>query len=430
MTNKKITELSAREILDSRGNPTVAAELTLENEFVGLAAVPSGASIGKYEAVELRDNDPKRYKGKGVLRAVNNIKTEIKSAILGKEFNQESLDKLLIELDGTENKGKLGANATLGVSMAFARACSQAEKQELYQYLNILSGEGELQLPQPMFNIINGGKHADSGLDIQEFMLAPINFPSFHEKLRVASEIFHNLEEILKSRGLKTSVGDEGGFAPELKSNEEALDLIVEAIEKDGYSKEDVQIGLDSAANSFYNIESQKYEVKIQGVKKEINSDELLNWYVELIKNYPIQLIEDGFAEDDWEGFQKFNKMLGDKITNVGDDLLVTNIKRIKLAIEKQAVNAVLIKLNQIGTVSETIAAIKLTKKQGWKPFVSHRSGETEDTFIADLSVGLVCPLIKFGSLSRTDRICKYNRLMLIEDKMTSQVGYSNPVIS
>jgi enolase len=418
MINKKIITLSAREILDSRGNPTVSVGVILENEFIGLAAVPSGASTGKYEAVELRDNDVQRYKGKGVLQAVSNVQMKIKKAIVGQEFNQKSLDKLLIELDGTENKSQLGANAILGVSMAFARACASAEKQELYQYLNNLSGETELQLPQPMFNIINGGKHADSGLDIQEFMLAPINFPTFHEKLRVASEIFHTLEEILKNRGLKTSVGDEGGFAPELKSNEEALDFIVEAIEKAGYSKEDVKIGLDSAASSFYNVENKKYAVKIKGVKKEINSEELLDWYAELIKNYPIMLIEDGFAEDDWEGFQKFNQMLGEKIINVGDDLLVTNIKRIQQAVEKQAVNAVLIKLNQIGTVSETIEAIKLTKQQGWKPFVSHRSGETEDTFIADLAVGLACPLIKSGSLSRTERICKYNRLMLIEDQI------------
>lgn len=415
---KKITALSAREILDSRGNPTVAVELIVEDIFIGTAAVPSGASTGKYEAVELRDNDPQRYKGLGVLQAVKNVQTEIKEALVGQEFDQESLDKKLIELDGTENKSRLGANAILGVSMAFARAYALSEKQELYQYLQNLSGETELQLSQPMFNIINGGKHADSGLDIQEFMLAPVNFPTFHEKLRVASEIFHTLAEILKSQGLATSVGDEGGFAPKLPSNEKALDLIVTAIEKAGYTTEDVKIGLDSAASSFYNSDNQKYELKIQGVRKEINSIELLGWYEELIKKYPIILIEDAFAEDDWEGFQKFNQTLGEKIINVGDDLLVTNIKRIKQAIEKQAINAVLIKLNQIGTVSETIAAIKLTKEQGWKPMVSHRSGETEDTFIADLAVGLNCPLIKSGSLSRTDRICKYNRLMLIEDRI------------
>ncbi len=418
MPTKKITGLSAREILDSRGNPTISVELILDDKFSGMAAVPSGASTGKYEAVELRDNDSKRYKGLGVLQAVKNVQTEIKTALLGQEFNQESLDKKLIELDGTENKSRLGANATLGVSLAFARAYANSEKQELYQYLQNLSGEKKLQLPQPLFNIINGGKHADSGLDIQEFMLAPVNFPTFHEKLRVASEIFHTLAEILKSQELATSVGDEGGFAPKLEANEKALDLIVEAIEKAGYTTEDVKIGLDSAASSFYNVDSQKYELKIQGVKKEINSDELLDWYGELIEKYPIMLIEDGFAEDDWEGFQKFNQTLGGKIINVGDDLLVTNIQRIEQAIEKQAVNAVLIKLNQIGTVSETLSAIKLTKKQSWKPFVSHRSGETEDTFIADLAVGLNCPLIKSGSLSRTDRICKYNRLMLIEDQI------------
>jgi enolase len=418
MQIKKITGLSGREILDSRGNPTVAVELILENKFIGLAAVPSGASTGKYEAVELRDNDPKRYKGKGVLQAVNNVQAIIGGAVLNKGFNQESLDKLLIELDGTENKSQLGANAILGVSMAFARAYAFSEKQELYQYLQNLSGEIKLRLPQPMFNIINGGKHADSGLDIQEFMIAPVNFPSFHEKLRVASEIFHTLAEILQSRGMKTSVGDEGGFAPELKSNEEALDFIIEAIEKAGYSKEDVKIGLDSAASSFYNSANQKYAIKIQGVKKELNSEELLNWYDELTKKYPLMLIEDALAEDDWAGFQKFNQTLGDKIINVGDDLLVTNIQRIEMAIEKQAVNSVLIKLNQIGTVSETLSAVKLTKEQGWQPFVSHRSGETEDTFIADLAVGLACPLIKSGSLSRTDRLCKYNRLMLIEDQI------------
>lgn len=419
MPTKKITGLSAREILDSRGNPTVAVELILEDKFTGIAAVPSGASTGKYEAVELRDNDPQRYKGLGVLQAVKNIQTEIKAAVSGQEFDQESLDKKLIELDGTENKSHLGANATLGVSLAFARAWALSEKQELYQYLQNLSGENKLQLPQPLFNIINGGQHADSGLDIQEFMLAPVNFPTFHEKLRVASEIFHTLAEILQSQGWATSVGDEGGFAPKLPSNEKALDLIVEAIAKAGYTTEDVKVGLDSAASSFYNTENKKYELKINGDRKEINSDELLSWYEELIKEYPITLIEDPFAEDDWEGFQKFNQTLGAKITNVGDDLTVTNIKRIEQAIEKQAINAVLIKLNQIGTLSETLAAIKLTKKQGWKPMVSHRSGETEDTFIADLAVGLNCPLIKSGSLSRTDRICKYNRLMLIEDQIT-----------
>jgi len=302
--------------------------------------------------------------------------------------------------------------------MAFARATANSQNIELYQYLNLLIGNTVIELPQPMFNIINGGKHADSGMDIQEFMLAPVNFPNFHEKLRVASEVFHTLAKILKSKGYKISVGDEGGFAPELKSNEEALELIVEAIEKAGYSTGDVKIGLDCAASSFYNTETKRYDLKISGEAKSINNDELVVWYQELVEKFPIMLIEDGLDEDDWEGFQKFNQTLGDKITNTGDDLLVTNIKRIKQAIELKAVNSVLIKLNQIGTVTETIEAVKLTKEQGWKPFVSHRSGETEDTFIADLSAGLACPLIKSGSLSRTERICKYNRLMLIEDKI------------
>lgn len=417
---QKIAFLSAREILDSRGNPTISVELHLENGPIGIAAVPSGASTGKYEAVELRDEDPSRYRGKGVLKAVHNVEGKIREAIMNKEFDQTSLDKFLIDLDGTENKANLGANAILGVSMAFARASADAEHQELYEYLNGLIGDTEMKLPQPMFNVINGGKHADSGLDIQEFMLAPINFPDFHEKLRVGSEIFHTLADILKERGYKTSVGDEGGFAPELQSNEEALQLIVEAIEKAGYTTADVKIGLDCAANSFYNTETKMYDLKISGVTKSIGNDELIVWYQDLVGKFPIMLIEDGFDEDDWEGFQKLNKVLGDTITNVGDDLLVTNIKRIEQAIEKNAVNSVLIKLNQIGTVTETIDAVRMTKAQGWKPFVSHRSGETEDTFIADLSVGLACPLIKSGSLSRTERICKYNRLMLIEERVLS----------
>lgn len=414
----KITFVSAREILDSRGNPTVAVKLTLDDKFNGNSAVPSGASTVKYEAIELRDGDTKRYKGKGVLKAVGNIQNEIKNAIIGKEFEQESLDKFLIELDGTENKTKLGANAIFGVSMAFARAAVDCKNQELYQYLNVLIGDTEVELPQPMFNVINGGKHADSRLDIQEFMIAPINFPNFHEKLRVAAEIFHTLKEILESKGYKTSVGDEGGFAPSLKSNKEALELIVEAIKQAGYNTDDVKIGMDCAANSFFDSENKKYNLKVAGEIKSLSNDELLDWYKNLIEKFPIVLIEDGFNEDDWEGFKKFNNALGDKVTNVGDDLLVTNIKRIKQAIELNAVNSVLIKLNQIGTVTETIEAVKLTKTQGWKPFVSHRSGETEDTFIADLSAGLACPLIKSGSLSRTERICKYNRLMLIEDDL------------
>ncbi|OIP59616.1 MAG: phosphopyruvate hydratase, partial [Candidatus Moranbacteria bacterium CG2_30_45_14] len=309
---QKITSLVAREILDSRGNPTISVEITLESGFSAVASVPSGASTGKYEAVELRDNDPKRYKGKGVLTAIQNVETVIKEAIVGKAFDQATLDKTLIDLDGTENKAMLGANAILGVSMAFARASANAEHKELYVYLNDLIGDTEVALPQPMFNIINGGKHADSGLDIQEFMLGPVNFPNFHEKLRVASEIFHTLAEILHNRGYKTSVGDEGGFAPELTSNEEALQFIVEAIEKAGYTADDVKIGLDCAANSYFNTETKLYDLKINGEKRSVNNDELLSWYQEIVAKFPIILIEDGFDEDDWEGFQKFNQVLGD----------------------------------------------------------------------------------------------------------------------
>lgn len=416
--NKKIESVKAREILDSRGNPTVAVELVIKGGFLGTAAVPSGASTGKYEAVELRDGDVKRFKGQGVLQAVKNVNTVINKAIAGKRFDQKLLDNLLIKLDGTPNKAKLGANAILGVSMAFARASALANKQELYVYLNGLANKTRMIMPQPMFNIINGGKHADSGLDIQEFMLAPVNFQNFHEKLRVASEVFHTLKGILSKKGFKTSVGDEGGFAPELKSNEQALDLIVESIKKAGYSTEDVKIGLDAAASSFFNASTGLYELRITGIKKSVKSEAVIVWYQKLLKKYPIMLIEDGLAEDDWAGFTRLTGNLGNQIAIVGDDLLVTNITRIKQAIEKHAVNSVLIKLNQIGSVSETIEAIKLTQSQKWLPFVSHRSGETEDTFIADLSVGLGCPLIKSGSLSRGERICKYNRLLLIEDKL------------
>jgi len=409
----KIEEIKAREILDSRGNPTVSVKIEVDGS-IAESFVPSGASTGVHEAVELRDGGT-RFKGKGVMKAVENVNIEIKNKILNQDFDQSSLDKFLIELDGTENKGRLGANAILGVSMAFARASAMSQGKELYQYLKEISGNPELKLPQPMFNIVNGGKHADSGLDIQEFMLAPVEFESFAEKLRVGSEVFHTLKDILHKKGDAISVGDEGGFAPKLSSNEEALDLIVEAIRQAGYDTSKVKIGLDAAASSFFD---KTYNLKINGEQKNLNSDELIQWYETLVNKYPLMLIEDSHAEDDWAGFQKMSEVLGNKIKLVGDDLLVTNIKRIEEAIEKNAVNSVLIKLNQIGTVTETIDAINLTKKQGWIPFVSHRSGETEDTFIADLSVGLSCDLIKSGSLSRGERIAKYNRLMQIEDNI------------
>jgi len=417
MSMQKITSVSASEILDSRGNPTIEVELSLAN-IKSTASVPSGASTGIHEALELRDGDKNRYKGLGVLNAVQNVNEKISKEIVGKEFDQRQLDDFLIKFDGTENKSRLGTNAILGVSMAFARANALKNDLELYKYLGQLAGNDNFYLPQPMLNIINGGKHADSGLDIQEFMLAPVGFDSFVRKIQAGSEIIHTLKSILKEKGYTVSVGDEGGFAPKLSSNEEALDLMVEAIEKAGYTTDQVKIGMDVAASSF--CENGLYILKIDGQKQALNSDQLVNWYEKLIINYPIILIEDGLAEDDWQGFSLMAKRLGEKIKVVGDDLLVTNIKRIEEAIKINAVNSVLIKLNQIGTVSETIDAVNLTKQQDWTPFVSHRSGETTDTFIADMSVGLSCPFIKAGSLVRGERVCKYNRLMNIERRLNN----------
>lgn len=411
-----ITKIKASEILDSRGNPTIEVYIESGN-LKANAMVPSGASTGTHEALELRDKEMNRYKGLGVQIAVKNINEEIANNIIEKEFDQKELDDFLIKLDGTENKSRLGANAILGVSMAFARIGALSNEVELYEYLGSLINNVNFQIPQPMFNIINGGKHADSGLDIQEFMLAPVGFPSIAEKIQVGSEIIHTLKNILSKNGQTVSVGDEGGFAPKLKSNEEALDLMVRAINEAGYDTNKVKIGMDCAASSFY--DNAKYKLKIGGQEMKLNSEELINWYEELVAKYPIILIEDGLAEDDWEGFTQMTKRLGNKIKVVGDDLLVTNIKRIEEAIRTDAVNSVLIKLNQIGTVSETIDAIKMTKEKGWVPFVSHRSGETTDTFIADLAVGLFCPLIKSGSLVRGERVCKYNRLMEIEKGFT-----------
>lgn len=411
----KITSVSAREILDSRGNPTLEVAIGV-NRVKAASMVPSGASTGKHEALELRDGDKSRYKGFGVLSAAQHVNKDISGEITGREFDQRQLDDFLVKLDGTENKSRLGANAILGVSMAFARASALKAGMELYEYLGSLAGEADFHLPHPMLNIINGGKHADSGLDIQEFMLAPIGFDSFSRKIQAGSEIIHTLKDILNKKGYTVSVGDEGGFAPRLYSNEEALDLMVKAIKEAGYNTERVKIGMDAAASSFYG--NGAYVIKINGQQQTLNSDWLVDWYEKLAARYPVMLIEDGLAEDDWKGFSTMTKRLGEKIKIVGDDLLVTNIKRIKEAIKANAVNSVLIKLNQIGTVSETIDAVNLTKQQGWTPFVSHRSGETTDTFIADLSVGLNCPLIKSGSLVRGERVCKYNRLMEIEAKL------------
>jgi enolase len=412
----KIKSLKAREIIDSRGNPTIEVLCEFESGVVARAGVPSGASTGIHEALELRDNDKKRYNGLGVLDAVKNVNGEIFNHIKGKEFDQKSLDEAMIKQDGTENKSRLGANAILGVSLAFARACAKENKVELYEYLGALGDNKVFNLPQPAFNIINGGKHADSGLDIQEFMLIPRDFPSFKEKVRAAAEIISALRKILKDKGYVISVGDEGGFAPQLSSNEQALELIVQAIKSAGYYLDQVKIGIDSAASSFY--KDGKYNLRIAGKEKKMSIDEMIDWYENLINKYPIISIEDGLAEDDFYGFAKLTARLGNKITIIGDDLIVTNVKRIQMAIEKKAINSVLIKVNQIGTLTETIEAIQLTKKQGWIPFVSHRSGETTDTFIADVAVGLSCPFIKSGSLVRGERVCKYNRLMEIEEKI------------
>jgi len=410
----EIKSLKAKEILDSRGNPTIEVVCEFYGGATGKSAVPSGASTGVHEALELRDKDEKRYNGLGVLKAVRNVNDEIAKNLVYKKFDQKSLDKKLIELDGTENKSRLGANAILGVSLAFARASANEQKLELYEYLGNLAGNKSFSLPQPSFNIINGGKHADSGLDLQEFMIAPVEFNTIREKVRAGAEVISSLRKILKNKGYAISVGDEGGFAPKLSSNEEALVLIEEAIKTAGYSLSQIKIGIDAAASSFY--KKELYDLKINGKQKKIGSHDMVAWYKELVDKHPIIFIEDGFAEDDWFGFSLLTETLGDKIKIVGDDLTVTNIKRIKMAMGKRAINSVLIKLNQIGTLTETIEAIEMTKKQNWIPFISHRSGETMDTFIADLAVGLSCDYIKSGSLVRGERVCKYNRLMEIED--------------
>jgi enolase 1/2/3 len=415
----KIQSVKGREIIDSRGNPTIEVKCQLESGLSAVASVPSGASKGAHEALELRDGDEKKFGGMGVEKAVNNVNKEINQHLQNKDFDQKSLDKALIELDGTANKSRLGANAILGVSMAFARACAKENNLELFEYLRNLAGNQSLFLPEPMFNVINGGKHADSGLDIQEYMLAPIGIYSFREKVRAGSEIIASLKKIIKAKGYAVSVGDEGGFAPKLSRNEEALELIEQAIKNAGYSFDQVKIGIDAASTSFY--QNGVYTLKIDGENKSLDNKALIGWYKDLVEAHPIIFIEDGLAEDDWDGFKELTAVLGDKIRIVGDDLTVTNTKRIKEAIEKKAINAVLIKLNQIGTLSETIEAIVMTKENGYVTFVSHRSGETTDTFIADLAVGLACDYIKAGSLTRGERVCKYNRLMEIEDEVNNK---------
>ncbi|MFP7297311.1 phosphopyruvate hydratase [Neobacillus niacini] len=419
-----IADVYAREVLDSRGNPTVEVEVFTESGAFGRALVPSGASTGEYEAVELRDGDKERYLGKGVLKAVDNVNEIIAPHLVGEEFSvldQVSVDQALIELDGTENKGKLGANAILGVSMAVAHAAANYLDIPLYQYLG---GFNSKQLPVPMMNIVNGGEHADNNVDIQEFMVMPVGAPNFREALRMGAEIFHSLKSVLKEKGLNTAVGDEGGFAPNLGSNEEALQTIVQAIEKAGYKPgEEVFLAMDAASSEFYNKEDGKYHLKGEGVVK--TSAEMVDWYEDMSTKYPIISIEDGLDENDWEGHKLLTERLGKKVQLVGDDLFVTNTKKLSEGIEKGIGNSILIKVNQIGTLTETFDAIEMAKRAGYTAVISHRSGETEDNTIADIAVATNAGQIKTGAPSRTDRVAKYNQLLRIEDQLGETAQYN-----
>ena len=415
-----IVDVIAREILDSRGNPTVEADVLLESGVMGRAAVPSGASTGSREAIELRDGDKKRYGGKGVLNAVENVNTEIAEALIGLDVEEQSfIDQTLLELDGTENKSRLGANATLAVSLACARAAAEEAGLPLYRYLG---GAGPMQLPTPMMNIINGGAHADNSIDMQEFMITPAGMPSFREALRCGAEIFHELRKILHKAGHITTVGDEGGFAPNLKSNEDALKAIVEAICAAGYQAgTDVLIGIDCASSEFY--KDGKYHLESEGLA--LSSAEFADYLAAWVDKYPVITIEDGMAEDDWEGWATLTEKLGKRIQLVGDDLFVTNAKILKEGIQKDIANSILIKVNQIGTLSETFDAIETAKRAGYTSVISHRSGETEDSFIADLAVGSNALQIKTGSLSRSDRMAKYNQLLRIEEELGERAAYA-----
>ncbi len=413
----KIKRVIGRQILDSRGNPTVEVDVILDSGILGRAAVPSGASTGENEALELRDNDKSKYLGKGVLKPVNNVNTVIDSKIKGLDPDFKKIDTLLIETDGTENKAKLGANAILGVSMAVAKAASLEEKKPLYKFLG---GSKARILPVPLMNILNGGMHADNNLDIQEFMIVPIGAPKFSEALRMATEIFHNLKSLLKSKGLATSVGDEGGFAPNLKVNEEALSSIIQAIEKAGYKPgKDIFIALDPASSSFYKDGKYKFE------NSQISSADLISIYKNWTAKYPIVSIEDGLAEFDWDGWRAMTEKMGSKIQLVGDDIFVTNPRIFKKGIAEKIANAILIKVNQIGSLSETLETIDIARKNQYRSVISHRSGETEDTTIAHLAVACGCGQIKTGSLSRTDRICKYNELLRIEEELGKDAVYA-----
>ena len=414
-----IVDIIGREILDSRGNPTVECDVLLESGVMGRAAVPSGASTGSREAVELRDDEPGRYLGRGVLKAVENINTEIAEAVMGLDASEQAfLDRTLIDLDGTDNKSRLGANAILAVSMAVARAAAEEAGLPLYRYFG---GSGSMQLPVPMMNIVNGGSHANNSLDIQEFMIVPVSMTSFREAVRCGAEIFHALKKIIHDQGMSTSVGDEGGFAPNFKSNEECLNTILKAIEKAGYKPgEDVLLALDCAASEFY--KDGKYDLSGEGL--QLTSVEFADYLANLVDKYPIVSIEDGMHEGDWEGWAILTEKLGKKIQLVGDDLFVTNTKILKEGIEKNIANSILIKVNQIGTLTETFAAIEMAKRAGYTAVISHRSGETEDSTIADIAVGTNAGQIKTGSLSRSDRIAKYNQLIRIEEDLGDVASY------
>ena len=424
----EIEDIRARQILDSRGNPTVEVDVKLIDGSVGRASVPSGASTGIYEARELRDKVNTEYNGKGVLKAVENVNSVITPNLLGEDASdQQLIDTLMMEMDGSFNKSTLGANAILGVSLACARASAESHGLPLYRYLGGLSGR---VLPTPMMNILNGGAHANNNIDFQEFMISPVGAPTFSEALRAGSEIFHTLKTILNEKGLSTTVGDEGGFAPNLSSTREAIEVIISAIEKSGYSTNNVKICLDVAASELYEegecsngvCSLSKYYLK--GENKKLTSEEMIDYLAELVQDYPIISIEDGLAQDDWLGWQNLSEKLGDKCQLVGDDLFVTNTKRLLEGIEKKAANSILIKPNQIGTLTETMDAILMAHENGYSAVVSHRSGETEDSFIADLAVATNCGLIKTGSLSRTDRLAKYNQLLRIEDELAANGKY------
>jgi len=420
-----IIDVRAREILDSRGNPTVEVDVILNDGSFGRAAVPSGASTGAHEAVELRDTDSKRYMGKGTLTAVNNVNTKIAPKVIGMDaLNQEEIDKMMIELDGTKNKGRFGANAILGVSLAVAKAAADSVGLPLYRYLG---GCNANILPVPMMNILNGGKHADNNVDFQEFMVMPIGAENFPQALQMGAEIFHTLKKVLKEKGYNTSVGDEGGFAPSLKSNNEAIEVILDAIKKAGYKAgKQIAIALDPAANELWDEGAKKYKFFKSAPNKRVSSDDMVKHWAGWMNKYPIVSLEDGLAEDDWAGWKKLTETLGDKCQIVGDDLFVTNTERLAKGIKMGAANSILIKLNQIGTLTETFEAINMAKRAGWTAVISHRSGETEDSTIADLAVATGVGQIKTGSACRTDRICKYNQLLRIHEELGKAAQYGS----